>query len=106
MGPGRWSTADATRNINRCAQDEALALSWTTHVKEQMANRDITMGDVKHVLRRGFVYDEPREASRPGFFKYLIEATTPNSDGRSVGVVVIPDKRAMKLVTVMWRDEL
>ena len=64
------------------------------------------MGDVKHVLRRGFVYGEPREATRAGFFKYLIGATTPNSDGRTVGVVVIPDKRAMKLVTVMWRDEL
>ena len=107
MGPGLWSAGDATKNINRCAQGDALALSWTVHVRDQMADRDLTMGDVRHVLKRGFVFDAPRPATRPGFFKYLIESTTPNSDGRRVGVVVIPDGKAqMKLVTVMWRDEL
>lgn len=107
MGPGLWSAGDATRNINGYAKDDALALSWTEHVREQMADRDLTMGDVRHVLKWGFVLDPPRAATRPGFFKYLIESTTPNSDGRRVGVVVIPDAAArMKLVTVMWRDEL
>lgn len=107
MGPGLWSAGDATKNINRCAQDDALALSWTVHVRDQMADRDLATGDIRHVLKRGFVLDPPRPATRPGYFKYLIESTTPNSDGRKVGVVVIPDGGAhMKLVTVMWRDEL
>jgi len=107
MGLGQWSAAEATNAINRCAKDDALALSWTSHVREQMAARDLTMSDVRHVLKRGFVFDQPRPATRPGFFRYLIEATTPNSDGRKVGVVVIPDGKAeMKIVTVMWRDEL
>lgn len=107
MGPGLWSAGDATKNINRCAQDDALALGWTLHVRDQMADRDLTTGDTRHVLKRGFVLDPPRPATRPGYFKYLIESTTPNSDGRKVGVVVIPDGGAhMKLVTVMWRDEL
>ncbi len=107
MGPGQWSSGDATKNINACAQADSLTLSWTVHAKEQMRDRDLTMGDVLHVLRRGFVFEPPRPASRPDFFRYLIEATTPNSAGRSVGVVTIPDGRnELKLVTVMWRDEL
>lgn len=68
--------------------------------------RDLLVGDVLHVLRRGFVYEDPEPSTRPGFFKYRVEATTPSSDGRTVRVVVIPNgHRDLKLVTVMWRDE-
>lgn len=71
-----------------------------------MSERDLTTGDVLHVLKYGFVYDQPEQSTRPGYFKYLVEATTPNST-RSVGVIVIPDgKCELKIVTVMWRDEL
>lgn len=107
MGPGLWSSGDATKNINACAAEDSLTLSWTVHAKAQMLDRELTMGDVLHVLKRGFVFEAPREATRPGFFRYLIEATTPNSAGRTVGVVTIPDGRCeLKLITVMWRDEL
>ena len=73
-----------------------------------MRDRDILMGDVLYVLKNGFVLDEPRRATRPGFFKYLVESTTPNSEGRTVGIVVIPDDVAcaLKIITVMWRHEL
>ncbi|QYF86060.1 hypothetical protein KY493_09350 [Brevundimonas sp. PAMC22021] len=72
-----------------------------------MVVRDLLMSDVLHVIKRGFVLDPPRPSSRDGLYKYLIEATTPNSEGRKVGVVVIPDGGCeMKLITVMWRDEL
>jgi hypothetical protein len=59
------------------------------------------------VLKLGFVLEEPQPATRPGFFKYVIEATTPNSEGRTVAVVVIPDGACdLKMITVMWKDEL
>ena len=68
--------------------------------------RGLVVADIRHLLSFGFVYDEPEEASREGFFKYTIEGTTPNSDGRTVRLVVIPDGRSsVKIVTVMWKDE-
>ena len=105
MGPGKWSSATATQKINRCANSDELSLSWTHHAREQMFERGLIMSDILHVLRLGFVYEEAQDTTRPHLFKYIIEATTPNSDGRTVGLVVIPDGvRELKLVTVMWRD--
>ena len=103
--PGQWIPAGATRRINACAAGHPT-LSYTGHAREQMLVRELLIGDVLHVLRRGFVYDAPVASTRDGFFKYRIEATTPNSDGRTVAVVVIPNGALdLKLVTVMWRDE-
>jgi hypothetical protein len=83
-----------------------MNLNLTLHAKEQMRARDLIMGDLLHLLKTGFVYDEPEEATRPGLFKYSIEGTTPNSDVRLVKAVVIPDGgQELKIVTVMWRDE-
>ena len=105
--PGEWTPAKATKEINACAKSDILTLSWKHHAKDQMRDRGIIMGDVLHVLRRGFVYGPPRNATRLGYHKYIVETTTPNSDGRAVGVVVIPDGACeLKIITVMWRDEL
>jgi hypothetical protein len=105
--PGEWTPARATQEINACARSDGLTLSWQHHAKEQMRNRGIIMGDVLHVLRRGFVLGPPRSATRAGYHKYVIETTTPNSEGRAVGVVVIPDGSCeLKIITLMWRDEL
>lgn len=80
-------------------------MALTFHAKEQMLDRGLIMGDVLHLLKGGFVYDEPEAATR-GHFKYRVEGTTPNSDGRTVRVVVIPSGDChIKIVTVMWRDE-
>lgn len=64
------------------------------------------MGDFLHLLKNGFVYDEPEAATRDGYFKYRVEGTTPNSEGRTLRAVVIPSNGcAMKAITIMWRDE-
>lgn len=71
-----------------------------------MKDRGLIQGDILHVLKVGFVYLPPEESTRAGYWKYKIEATTPNSGGRYVRVVVIPDGRdELTVVTVMWRDE-
>jgi hypothetical protein len=71
-----------------------------------MAARDLLMGDVLHVLKHGFVYDEAERATQIGLFKYKIESATPNCFGRTVRVVVIPSMSSeVKIVTVMWKDE-
>jgi hypothetical protein len=105
-GPGPWTAANATRVINACAARADLQISRTVHARSQMADRDLIMSDLLHLLKRGFVYDEPVPASRAGFFRYAVEGTTPNSEGRSVRAIVIPDGvKELKIVTVMWRDE-
>lgn len=105
MGPGIWTAAEATKQINACAQRE-LVLSYTEHAKTQMRDRDLIAGDLLHLLRRGFVYDEPKPATRQGFYRYRIEGSTPNSDGRIVAAIVIPDGGcSVKVVTMMWKDE-
>lgn len=71
-----------------------------------MDERGLLMGDVLHVLKHGFVYEKATESTQSGLFKYVVESTTPNSGGRTVAIVVIPStSNAIKVVTVMWKDE-
>ena len=103
---GPLGPADATRWINEKAKHDDLELLWTGHIKDQMRQRGLIQGDVLHLLKTGFVFEDPEPATRPGFWKYRIEGTTPNSKPRQLRMVVIPSsKRAIKLVTMMWLDE-
>lgn len=105
-GPGKWSPAVATRNINACAKRADVQISLKLHARQQMQDRDLIMGDLLHLLKQGFVYDEPVPATREGYFRYAVESTTPNSDGRAVRAITISNgDRELKIVTVMWRDE-
>lgn len=101
-----WSNADATDNLRLLAKDQKLKLHLTKHALEQMKSRDLFVGDVMHVLRNGFVYEQPEKATRPGCFKYKIESSSP-AGMRTVRIVVIPwiNPPELKIVTVMWRDE-
>ena len=103
--PEPWSPAVATQQIRRKA-DEHLTLSYTRHAKCRLKQRDLVVGDVLHVLRYGTVHEVAEPASRGGLFKYRIECSTPNSNRRSVRLVVIPSPNSstVKVVTVMWVD--
>ena len=105
--PQPWTSADATIAIREMGRSPKLDLSYTGHCKERLAERDLLIGDVRYVLRHGFVYDEPDAATQPGLYRYQIETRTPNSNNRSVRLVVIPDpaKCWIKVVTIMWADE-
>lgn len=82
-------------------------MQLTQHAKDRMAERDLIMGDILHVLRNGFVYSDGEAATREGLYKYKMENKSPNSASREVRVVVIPSPTAAqaKIVTVMWVDE-
>jgi len=76
------------------------------HAKQRLMERDLLVRDLIHLLKTGFVYDDPEPAMQPDHFKYCMEGTTPNSDGRTVRAVVIPSGGSeIQTVTVMWRDE-
>lgn len=106
--PKPWSPAEATTQIRRRAQDpNNLKFSFTGHFEERLNERGLLMGDMLHVLKFGYVYGEAQPAKTNGYFRYRVEGSTPNSNGRSVAVVVIPHPQAteLKIVSIMWRDE-
>ncbi len=101
-----WSPRVATERIRAKARSEGVNLCITRHVKEQMSDRCLIVGDTLYLLENGFVYEKARPSTRKGFFKYRMECQTPNSGRRSVAVVVIPyPSNVLKIVTVMWADE-
>ncbi|HFB97559.1 MAG TPA: DUF4258 domain-containing protein [Bryobacterales bacterium] len=105
--PQPWKPADATDFIRAIARDENLHLATTRHCRQRLGERNLITGDLLHVPRRGHVYEDPQPSTNPEFCKYGMESTTPNSHGRCLRVVVIPDpaSRCLKAVTVMWIDE-
>ncbi|RMF09145.1 MAG: DUF4258 domain-containing protein [Alphaproteobacteria bacterium] len=105
--PQPWSPADATEIINEIAESE-FTLHLTDHAKERLEERSLTVGDVLHLLKKGFVYEEAQESTRKAWFKYCMDGVTPNSENRTLRVIVLPcvtPKKELKIITVMWRDE-
>jgi hypothetical protein len=103
-----WKPADATDQLRLIGRNEWLTINRTNHFIQRLLERDLIIGDALHVLKNGFVYDEPEPSTKEGFYKYKMESTTPNSNNRVVRVVVIPDvkNKGVKFVTIMWVDEL
>jgi hypothetical protein len=104
--PQPWAPADATTNIRAIARCN-VQLTYKEHAKQRLGERGLTTGDALYVLKNGFVYEPAQNSTRNGCYKYSIECTTPNSNQRSLRVVVIPglDPRMLKIITVMWVDE-
>ena len=104
-----WPPGRATERIRALVADDTFGITPTKHAKERMAERDLIIGDVLHVLRYGYVHEEAESSTQDGYYKYTMESTTPNSNGRTVKVVVIPSLPGhtceVKLITVMWADE-
>ena len=107
-----WPPAVATKQINALAGRDECFMAWTGHARERLKERNLLAGDIFYILRRGSVYTQPEKSTRDDLFKYAIEATSPNSEGRAIRVVVIPDPDAyrgagcLKIITVMWLDEM
>ena len=88
--PGRWSPAEATRQINECANRGDFELDYVLKIGDAMKARSLITGDLHHLLKTGVVTGEPVESTLEGYFKYRIEGPTPNSDGKPIAAVVIP----------------
>ncbi len=103
-----WSAMQAEKSIHAYAQQSAdLELAYTMHAKQRIEERNIIMSDILHILACGHIDDEPKESSRPGYCKYRICGKSPNSGNREICLIVIPDpaKAAIKIITVMWKDQ-
>jgi hypothetical protein len=104
--PEPWTPAQATERIRHIASGE-FDLSYKVHALDQLADRNLIIGDLTFLLRNGFIYVEPEQATRKSYWKYQIQCSTPNSGNRDVRAVVIPDwkRKGIKVLTVMWADE-
>lgn len=103
-----WSPRDATVIIQQIANCPSFSLVYKRHATERMVERQLIQSDVLHVLKKGSVFSSPQKAEKTqGYFKYAIESTTPNSNGRTVRLIVIPNAavKKIKIITVMWKDE-
>lgn len=103
-----WNPADATLELRNRGASGHLDICYSWHARDQMRERSLIIGDVLYLLRNGFVYDKPESATQPKLWKYAMESRTPNSGNRVVRVVVIPAMTRcwVKIVTVMWADEV
>jgi hypothetical protein len=101
-----WTPPQATERIRHIASG-SFDLSYKRHAQDQLSDRDLIAGDLLYLLRNGFVYNQPAEATKKPYWKYEMQCRTPNSKNREVRAVVIPDwkRKGIKLVTVMWADE-
>ena len=102
-----WSAKDATDGLRRIARDTRFSLAYKVHAMNWSAERGIIVSDVLYILKHGFVYLDAVPALQQGRFKYEIESRSPNSGGRKVRLVVMPEVEncTIKLVTIMWVDE-
>ena len=105
MQSGCWSIETAECRIHAYARTD-FDLAYTMHAAERLRERDILISDVNHVLMHGYIGEEPVESSRRGYCKYKICSKSPNSGNREICLIVIPDpqRSAIKVVTVMWKD--
>lgn len=88
------------------AIDDKTKWVLTGRVKERFQERNLLIADIRYLLKFGYVYDDAEESTKNGFWKYKVEGTTPNSETRTLLVVIIPDfqHRTIKMVTVRWKD--
>lgn len=102
-----WNPTDATINIRSIAKHPALSVAYRTHATRRLVERGIIVSDLLYLLRYGFIFEGAVPATQTGYYKYEIQSVTPNSSGREIRAVVIPNGNSMtiKIVTVMWVDE-
>lgn len=105
--PEPWSPTNATYALREIGRHPAMSLAYKVHATQRLAERGITTSDVLYLLRNGFVYKEPVPATTRGYYRYEVRGRTPNSEGREICAVVIPNATTMKIkiVTVFWVDE-
>jgi len=100
----RLTAAVAQARVRMLAENSSN-LRFTRHIDERMVERDISVAQVRHILRTGFVDDPPVPGGFAGEWKIKITRKMPN--GRVAGVVtVLINERTLRLLTVEWEDSV
>ena len=105
--PKSLSPAKATKDINKLARDPLCNLSKSPHAEDRLEERTILTSDLLYLLKNRFIYELAEASTRIDLWKYKIEGVTPNSNGRTITAIIIPDFKTkhIKIVTCYWKDE-
>lgn len=97
----RLTSSIAEQRIHDIAK-ETSQVALTTHAKDRMAEREISVREIYEILRNGQVEESPTETTR-GEWKCKI--TLKLRGRRKAGVVVaLPPKTKVIVITVEWED--
>lgn len=101
------SPAKATKDITKLARDPLSNLSKSPHAQDRLEERTILTSDHLYLLKNGFIYELAEASTRIDLWKYKIEGVTPNSNGRTITAIIIPDFKTkhIKIVTCYWKVE-
>ena len=108
LKPQPWEPADATVYLREMGRSALLSVAYKLHAKERMAERSLIVSDLLYLLKTGFVFERGVQSEKSqGHYKYSLEGVTPNSGGRKLRAVIIPNYQActLKIITFMWVDE-
>ena len=102
-----FSPSRATGLIREMARSGEFGIVLTRHAAQRIRRRDLILDDVLHVLKNVFRLSARRTFDPAGRIQVRDRMQDADSGRRSVRVVVIPsaDRKAAKIVTVMWADE-
>lgn len=89
-----WDKKTATENIRNMSRSKNFGINYKLHARDRLTERNLIMSDVLFVLKNGFVHTNAVKSTREGYHKYAIECRSPNSGGREVRIIVIPDFKA------------
>jgi hypothetical protein len=105
--PQPMSPEEATTHIREIASGE-YDLWLTKHAKEKMIARDVFTPDVRHLLKFGTIARPGEVSTQAGIFKYRMESKTPNSENRTLALIVAPStgRNVLKVLTVFWANEI
>lgn len=102
-----WEPVDATYSLREMARSPVFSIAYKLHATERMQERGLIVSDLLFLLKNGHVRLKAEKSTSVGYYKYCIDGCTPNSGGRELRAVVVPNFNdcKLKLVTFMWKDE-
>lgn len=93
----RYSKAQALKNIKKNLRSGETVP--TSHFKERMAQRKVSMQDVIYILKKGAIFIEPELDIKINQWKYKVEGKT--IDGEPLAIVIGLEAQRNTLITCM-----
>lgn len=89
----------AKAKLNGCLEDGTV--TYSQHFRDELANDDLTTGDILTVCKSGVIVMAPEKDIKTGQWKYRIEGITV--DGRKIAVVFTFRADMAAFITVFER---
>jgi hypothetical protein len=95
----RYSRAEAQKKIGKILKDGSV--SYTSHVRKRMVEREFDTVDLIFVLTKGNIYREPEPQPTSGEWVYTVEGFTIDGDLLKLPVVIKEKEKTVIVLTGM-----